>query len=285
MVIPLHDDNPTNRRPVVTIILIALNLLVFALIQPHTDTTAEARFDYEHAAIPCEISRGTPLTIAEATTGTCGGAGSTDSPEIFVDKNVYLAALVSLFLHGSWLHVLGNMLFLWVFGNNVEDRLGHVGFAIFYLFVGLVATLGHVAADPSATIPVVGASGAIAGVMGAYLVFWPRARIHSIVFVVLLPLPAALVLGIWFVLQFGTDANSNVAWVAHVTGFAVGALVALVMRAAGGPLRPIAFPNHPTNRLPPDDRPMPQWPPPPPPPTLPPDDRPRGDPPTGPFGR
>ena len=258
MVIPLHDDNPSARRPIVTIIFIALNLFVFALVQPHGDASAETRFDYEHAAIPCEISHGTPLTVGEATTGTCGGGlGGATSTEIFADKNVYLAALVSLFLHGSWLHVLGNMLFLWVFGNNVEGRLGHAGFAIFYLFVGLVATLGHVAADPSATIPVVGASGAIAGVMGAYLVFWPRARIHSIVFVVLLPLPAAFVLGLWFVLQFGTDASSNVAWVAHVTGFAIGALVALVMRAAGGPLRPVAFPNYPNNLLPPDDLPPP----------------------------
>jgi membrane associated rhomboid family serine protease len=244
MVIPLHDDNPTSRRPIVTIALIALNLFVFALAQPHGDANDEARFNYERAAIPCEIGQGAPLTVAEITTGECGELDDA-SPEVFPDKNVYLAGLVSIFLHGSWLHVLGNMLFLWVFGNNVEDRLGHAGFLIFYLFVGVVATLGHVAADPSATVPVVGASGAIAGVMGAYLVFWPRARIHSLVFVVLLPLPAALVLGLWFVLQFGTDANSNVAWVAHVTGFAAGVLVALVLRAAGGPLRGVALPYHP----------------------------------------
>ncbi len=243
MVIPLHDNNPTTRRPVVTITLIALNIIVFALVQPHSGASAETRFDYEHAAIPCEIDKGTPLTVAEVTTGTCGGVEA-NSPEIFADKNVYLAALASLFLHGSWLHVLGNMLFLWVFGNNVEDRLGHIGFVIFYLFVGLIATLGHVAADPSATIPVVGASGAIAGVMGAYLVTWPRARIHSLVFVVILPLPAALVLGVWFVMQFGTSANSNVAWVAHVTGFVAGAVVALIMRGAVGPLRSAAFPDH-----------------------------------------
>jgi membrane associated rhomboid family serine protease len=249
MVIPLHDDNPTSRRPVVTIVLIALNLFVFAFLQPHDGGSAEARFDYERAAIPCEISHGRPLTVDEVTTGRCDGSGVTSS-EIFPDKNVYLAALVSIFLHGSWLHVLGNMLFLWVFGNNVEDRLGHVGFVIFYLFVGVVATLGHVAADSGATVPVIGASGAIAGVMGAYLVFWPRARVHSLVFVVLLPLPAALVLGIWFVLQFGTDANSNVAWVAHVTGFVAGVVVALVMRAAGGPLRPISLPNPPPPQAP-----------------------------------
>ncbi|MGZ8752119.1 MAG: rhomboid family intramembrane serine protease [Acidimicrobiia bacterium] len=244
MVIPLHDDNPTGRRPVVTIILIALNLFVFALLQPHGDAVDEARFNYERAAIPCELRQGEPLTVEELTTGECGDVALA-SPEIFPEKNVYLAVLVSIFLHGSWLHVLGNMLFLWVFGNNVEERLGHAGFLIFFLFVGVVATLGHVAADPSATIPLVGASGAIAGVMGAYLVFWPRARIHSLVFVVFLPLPAALVLGIWFVLQFGTDAGSNVAWVAHVTGFVAGALVALVLRAAGGPLRGPTFPSHP----------------------------------------
>ena len=250
MVIPLHDDNPTTRRPVVTILLIAVNLFVFAFLQPHDGGSAEARFDYEHAAIPCEISHGTPLTVEEVTTGRCGGLGA-QSPEIFSDKNVYLAALVSIFLHGSWLHVLGNMLFLWVFGNNVEDRLGPIGFLVFYLFVGMVATLGHVAADPGATVPLVGASGAIAGVMGAYLVFWPRARIFSLVFVVLLPIPAALVLGVWFVMQFATDANSNVAWVAHVTGFAAGVIVALVLRAAQGPLRPISFPNPPPPPLPP----------------------------------
>ena len=180
MVIPLHDDNPTTRRPVVTILLIAVNLFVFAFLQPHDGGSAEARFDYEHAAIPCEISHGTPLTVEEVTTGRCGGLGA-QSPEIFSDKNVYLAALVSIFLHGSWLHVLGNMLFLWVFGNNVEDRLGPIGFLVFYLFVGMVATLGHVAADPGATVPLVGASGAIAGVMGACLVFWPRARTSATV--------------------------------------------------------------------------------------------------------
>jgi membrane associated rhomboid family serine protease len=248
MVIPLHDDNPTRRRSFVTIALIALNLFVFVFAQPHQDEVAEARFAFEHAAIPCELRQREPLTVAEFQTSDCG---LTESQEIFPDKNVYFSLFASMFLHGSWMHLLGNLLFLWVFGNNVEDRLGPVGFAVFYLFTGAAATVGHVLADPGSTVPVVGASGAIAGVMGAYLVFWPRARVYSLAFFLVVPLPAALLLGLWFLLQFGTDPNSGVAWVAHVTGFVVGVVVALVLRAASGPLRPIAWPNPP----PPDDLP------------------------------
>jgi membrane associated rhomboid family serine protease len=249
MVIPLHDDNPTRRRSFVTLVLIALNVFVFVFAQPHDGGAEEARFTYEYAAIPCEVRQREPLTVAEFQTAECGPS---ESLEIFPDKNVYLSMFASLFLHGSWLHLLGNLLFLWVFGNNVEDRLGPIGFAVFYLFTGVVATLGHVVADAGSTVPVVGASGAIAGVMGAYLVFWPRARVYSLAFFLVVPLPAALVLGLWFVLQFGTDPNSGVAWVAHVTGFVVGVAVALVLRAASGPLRPVAWPNPPT---PPDDLP------------------------------
>lgn len=233
MVIPLYDANPTRRRAVVVLILIAINVAVFVFLQPHGDAQAEIRFNYEHAAIPCELDQRSPLTFVEANTGLCGAP---DSTEIFPAKNVYLSVLASMFLHGSWFHLLGNLLFLWVFGNNVEDRLGYIGFAAFYLFTGIAATLGHVAADTGSTIPLVGASGAIAGLMGAYLVFWPRARIHSLAFFVVIPLPAAIVLVLWFALQFGTDPNSGVAWVAHVTGFVIGVLVALAVRAASRPL-------------------------------------------------
>jgi membrane associated rhomboid family serine protease len=231
----------------VTIALIALNLVVFVLVQPQGDTAAANLFEYRHAAIPCELSQGSPLTFLEANNQRCGLGGSgytrgVNAPEIAPGKNVYLAMLVSMFLHGSWLHVLGNMLFLWVFGNNVEDRLGHVGFAVFYLFLGALATTGYALSDPSSTVPVLGASGAIAGIMGAYLVFWPRARVLSLVTFVVVSIPAAVVLGIWFVLQFFTDPNTGVAWVAHVTGFVAGALFALILRFAR-PLRPL--PPHP----------------------------------------
>jgi len=131
--IPLRDDNPTSRFPILTVLLIAANIFIFAFVQPH-GTQSELRFDLQHAAIPCEIVQGKPLTRAEIVTGLCEPHLVTANPlaeqPVFRHKNVFLAVVVSMFLHGSWFHVLGNMLFLWIFGNNVEDRLGSFGFAI-----------------------------------------------------------------------------------------------------------------------------------------------------------
>ncbi|MCZ7526041.1 MAG: rhomboid family intramembrane serine protease [Acidimicrobiia bacterium] len=248
MVIPLRDDNPTSRLPLVTVLLIAANLVVFAFLQPHDSPREETRFFVEHAAIPCELRQGTPITAVEFNTGRCDAdaAREVGSVQPYPDKNVFLAGLVSMFLHGSWFHVLGNMLFLWIFGNNVEDRFGPVGFAVFYVGAGAVALLAHVLADAGSTVPVVGASGAVAGVMGAYLVFWPHARVLTIVpllLFVLVYLPASVVLLLWFGLQFLTSPNSGVAWVAHVGGFLLGAAVALVLRPwFGPPPRPRAVP-------------------------------------------
>ncbi len=135
--------------------------------------------------------------------------------------------LVSLFLHASWLHLGGNMLFLWVFGNNVEDALGPVPYLLFYVVAGITAT-AQLAVDPTTTAPLIGASGAIAGVMGAYLLWYPKARILtwlSFLLIVVIYVPAWLVLGFWFASQFFTG-DSGVAWVAHVGGFGVGAVVA-----------------------------------------------------------
>lgn len=238
--LPLHDDVPTRRRPYLTLALIVANILVFAFAQPH-GTASEQRFAYEHAAIPCELTRGRPVTYSEVVTGECGAAavptaqGVAPDQPIFPDKNVYLAVLVSMFLHGSWWHVLGNMLFLWVFGNNLEDRLGPVLFAALYLVTGVVATAGYWATTTGSTTPLLGASGAVAGVMGAYLVLWPRARVMTLVFYVILPLPAALVLGAWFVLQFFTGPDSGVAWTAHVAGFLAGIALGAVSRSVSGP--------------------------------------------------
>jgi membrane associated rhomboid family serine protease len=239
MVIPLHDDNPTRRLPIVTVAIIAVNVFVFFFIQPRTGSQ-EVEFTYEHAAIPCEVTQGEPLSIGEIQTGDCDQAAVVGDPEPFPDKNVYLSVIYSMFLHGSFLHLAGNMLFLWVFGNNVEDHLTPVGFLLFYLFVGVLAMVAQVVPDPGSTTPVIGASGAIAGVMGAYLVFWPHARILTyipLLLFVVLYLPAALVLAVWFALQFLTNPNSGVAWMAHVGGFAAGALIALALRALFGPPR------------------------------------------------
>ena len=137
-------------------------------------------FTYRYAAIPCEVTHGHPLTVAQFVTQQCApNVPPTDraaEQEVFPSKNIWLAVLFAIFMHGSILHVLGNMLFLWVFGNNVEDRFGPIWYLVFYLAMGIVATVTYVAFNASSTVPTIGASGAIAGVMGAYIVWWPHAR-------------------------------------------------------------------------------------------------------------
>jgi membrane associated rhomboid family serine protease len=145
-----------------------------------------------------------------------------------------------MFLHGSWLHIGGNMLFLWVFGNNIEDRMGWLPYLLFYLVAGVVATLAHVAVQPASTVPLIGASGAVAGVMGAYLVLFPNVQIRSLLIFILVlirDIPAKWLLGFWFVFQFFTNPAEGVAWVAHVGGFVFGALVAFLLRDRLRPAR------------------------------------------------
>jgi membrane associated rhomboid family serine protease len=241
MVIPIHDDNPTEKFPFVTVVIIAINVLVYLFIQPHSGvdsrlgTSKDTAFTLEHAAIPCELRQREPVTVREVNTGDCTVAARADSPEIFPGKNVWLAVFESMFLHGSILHLAGNMLFLWIFGNNVEEHFGHIGFTLFYFFAGVAAMGAHYLADTGSTQPVIGASGAIAGVMGAYLVLWPRARVLTIIallFFLPVYLPAAILLAIWFGSQFVTAVNPNtgVAWLAHVGGFVAGAAIALALR-------------------------------------------------------
>lgn len=196
---------------------------------------SELRFNLEVAAVPCEIQQGRPLTVAEigATYGLGDETGcdpESDGPALFPDKLVFLSLLTSLFLHTGWLHLGTNMLFLWIFGNNIEDRIGHLPFAAFYLVSGIFATLGHVAAQPSSTIAVLGASGAVAGLMGAYLAWFPDAPIRTLVFLIVVDIRARWFLLGWFVLQFFTQSGSAVAWVAHVVGFGFGFLLALAVR-------------------------------------------------------
>jgi membrane associated rhomboid family serine protease len=238
MVIPIRDDNPTTTRPVLTIAIIAACIYIFAVVQPHSEPEDQV-WTVEHAAIPCEVVHREPISnnLSRQCDGQLVFRGLRGSVEPFPDKNVFLAVAVSMFLHGSWLHVLGNMLFLWVFGNNIEERLGPVGYAVFYLVAGVAAALAHIATQPDSTVPVVGASGAIAGVMGAYLVLYPHARILTIIplfiFLQFIYLPAFVVLIGWFVLQFFTNPNTGVAVAAHIGGFVFGALAGLFLRAAG----------------------------------------------------
>lgn len=239
MVLPIGDANPTRRTPVVTLLLIAVNVGVFVLAQPwQSDACTQQAFFLEWAAVPDEVVTGQPLDAAEvaATTAPCRIAPLPGKP-------VYLAVLTSMFLHAGWGHLLGNMLYLWVFGNNIEDRLGRARFLVFYLACGVLATVAFVVPNGRSIATLVGASGAVAGVLGAYLVWFPRARVT--VFIppfFFLPLPALIVLGGWFVLQLLSGrvadmAGGGVAYLAHIAGFLAGALFALALRPAR-PQRP-----------------------------------------------
>ncbi len=253
MVLPLRDSNPTRHVPVVTLVLIAVNVFVYFAVQPHSDTAHENAFYYRHAAIPCEIKQGHGLSEPQYLLDSCaapnravvvnrGGTLVRAEPvPLIPGKNVYLAVIVSMFLHGSLWHLFGNMLFLWIFGNNVEDHMGSFAFTAFYFVAGIIAAAVFTLTAPNSVAVVIGASGAIAGVMGAYLVWFPRARILTVVFFVPLFIPAFVLLLGWFVLQFFTDPNSGVAWTAHVGGFAFGALVAYALRGTRGPAAPVRW--------------------------------------------
>ncbi|MEY2421276.1 MAG: hypothetical protein QOI95_1343 [Acidimicrobiaceae bacterium] len=233
--LPLADRNPTLRAPVFTALLIGINIAVFVFWQGGGTFTAaeDTKFTYEHAAIPCELTTGHPVTDVEIASGTCLAHPPRFAHEEFPSKNVWLAALVSMFMHGGWLHLLGNMLFLWIFGNNIEDKLGPLRFVLFYLAGGVVATVAQVGFDTNSVIPLVGASGAIAAVMGAYLVWFPRAPILTLLFFIFIEIPAGIWLAIWFVLQFFTGPNSGVAYMAHIGGFVFGLVVAALLRSTG----------------------------------------------------
>lgn len=223
MFIPLKDHNPTRLFPVVTVILIAVNVIVFLyqLLSPDGLNYYVLRM----GAIPWEITHFKSLTIV-----------SYHSTEQIMRLSPPLTLLTSMFLHGSFLHLIFNMLYLWIFGNNIEDFLGHFRFILFYLICGLGASLVHIVFNANSQVPMIGASGAIAGVLGAYLILYPNARIKTLVFLIIfiqiVYIPAAFVLGLWFILQvLNVFSGGGVAWFAHVGGFLVGlGLIKLITR-------------------------------------------------------
>jgi membrane associated rhomboid family serine protease len=258
VVIPIHDRNPTSRTPYVTRVLIALNAVAF-LVSPLVlgsigDSAAEAACSVQEffdrwAAIPRELMSGEqlPLVVGPAVIDATG-APACQLVEPGYEKLPIVSAVTAMFLHGGWAHLLGNMLFLFVFGNNVEDRLGHVRYLLFFLVCGIAATYAFALTDIDARTTLVGASGAIAGVLGAYLAWYPRARVISLVPFLLfipVPLPAWVVLSSWFVIQafysLGTGvAGGDVAYVSHVAGFAVGFLFGLALGRGKEPPRPVS---------------------------------------------
>jgi membrane associated rhomboid family serine protease len=226
-VFPISDVNPARGTPVLTILVIAVNVVVFFLLQPR-DPEAAFEFGYRNAAVACELMTGEPLTAIEVRSERCLDGGGGDGA-LFPEKVLALSVLVSLFLHGNFVHLAGNMWFLWIFGNNIEEAFGRLGYALLYLVGGVVATAAFVLSEPASTAPLIGASGAIAAVLGAYLVLYPTRLVMSVVFVTLVPVPAAVFLGLWLLGQFAVT-DPGVAWQAHVGGFVVGAAVALALR-------------------------------------------------------
>ena len=206
---PIRDHNPSGGRPYVVYALIAINVAVFLLQLPYSgDGRVLQAFWGDFALYPADVTF----------------------------KGDYTGILTSMFLHAGWMHIGGNMLFLWIFGDNLEDQMGHVGFLIFYLACGILAALAHIYSAPGSTVPAVGASGAIAGVMGGYLLLFPRARVDVVVIIVIFfrvfTLPAWVMLGIWFALQvfggFSTPAQGGgVAFWAHAGGFIAGIVLTL----------------------------------------------------------
>lgn len=230
--IPLRDVNPTSIRPLVNWAVIALAAYAFFFVQPHAPREA-TEFVYRHAAIPCEVTSLEPLSPEEIRRQACTPG---DGAAAFPGKSIVVSLFASMFLHANLLHILGNMWSLWVFGNNVEDAYGHLGFLALYLLSGLAATLAFVLLRPDSTIPLVGASGAIAGIMGAYLVLYPGHLVVTVIPLFIIPwvvaVPAALFLAIWFLGQFLLAGQATgIAWEAHVAGFLFGALVSLLLRS------------------------------------------------------
>ena len=251
MFIPLKDYNPTRRPAVVVVLIILLNAGVF-LYQGYFSRSHLAEplrasglaplawpssLEYhlvKDGLVPAELVQGRSLEIpvGRDRAGRLVSFQRHSSPP--------LSLLKSLFMHGSWLHLLGNMLFLWIFGNNIEDRLGRPRFVAFYLLCGVGASLAHVAFNLNSLVPVIGASGAVSGVMGAYLALYPTARVRTLffffLFVTTLDVPAAVFLGVWFLFQFlSAGGGSGIAWLAHVGGFILGFLLVKLFSAGGRP--------------------------------------------------
>lgn len=221
---PLYDDNPTSRVAVVTIAIIALNVLTWLVVQGLGGEPYLSRSVCDFGLIPGALLGRVPV-------GTAIPIGGEEA--CIIGRPNWLTPLTSMFMHGSWFHLIGNMWFLWVFGDNVEDRLGHFSYLVFYLVCGIGAGLAHVVMNLGSRVPSLGASGAISGVLGAYIMLYPGARVLTlmplIIFWFTVEIPAFIVLGWWFLIQFlsgissvGARSSGGTAWWAHIGGFLLG---------------------------------------------------------------
>ena len=239
---PLRDDNPGGGTALITGAIIALNLLVWVLVQGAGGEPALSRSICNYGLIPGEL-------LGHLRLGTAFEVGP--GVECVIGRPVWSSVFTSMFMHGSWFHIIGNLWFLWVFGNNVEAAVGHGRFVLLYLICGVAAAAVQTAVDASSAIPMVGASGAIGGVMGAYAVRYPRARVLTLVFfgffVRTVWMPAWFILGYWFVLQVlgGLPAlasvEGGVAFWAHIGGFVAGAALLFLLGGSARAAEPNAW--------------------------------------------
>jgi membrane associated rhomboid family serine protease len=223
-VIPLKDENPSNTVPVINILLIVTNISVFIYMNYFTPLSTRSII-FKLGFIPYELSH-------------------------FVDVNpknlvpIPLTIFTAMFMHGGWLHLLSNMLYLWIFGDNIEDKLGHINYLIFYITCGITATLVHGFININSRIPTLGASGAIAGVLGAYMFLFPKARIKTLLFLgiffQIIHVPAIIMLGYWILIQilsayaeYGSKTGAGIAWFAHIGGIVAGLVLIVVMKKRG----------------------------------------------------
>jgi membrane associated rhomboid family serine protease len=220
MLIPLKDDNPTRTFPFVTIVIIVVNTLVF-LVEIFSGPGRTA-IVAAYGVRPYEITHGVDVNPT-------------------VPFGPYVTLVTSLFLHGSFFHLLGNMWFLWIFGNNIEDIVGHFKFVLFYLLGGIAASMLQILISASSTVPIIGASGAVSAVLGAYILKFPRARVRTLtfifIFITVISVPAGVFIGIWFFIQLLSSIGgraSNVAWYAHIGGFLFGLLFIEIFRKRNG---------------------------------------------------
>lgn len=222
---PLRDENPTELLPFITLFLIAANVLVWIVVQGAGAGEPFLESLCAYGTIPGEVTGRIPVgtTVPLGPSHGCRVGGLSVS-----------TVVTSMFLHGSWMHLIGNMWFLWVFGNNIEDSMGHARYVVFYLVCGTLAAAAHMASAPGSAIPTVGASGAISGIMGAYLVLYPRVRVHTLffffIFIRVIPIPAWVMLLYWFALQVlsgsaAAGSGGGVAFWAHVGGFVAGVVL------------------------------------------------------------
>lgn len=231
--IPLRDYRPSGSFPIVTVSLIAINAIVFVYqwllesrpVSPFSNATQGDLFIYSWGVVPREITHGVDL-------------------QPYIPVPIWLTLITSMFLHGGFLHIAGNMLYLWIFGDNVEEAMGRLRFLLFYLVSGIAAAFAQVMVNPNSTIPMIGASGAISGVLGAYLLLYPYGRVLTLMvffyFIRMAELPAIVLLGLWFFLQLANASlgqlEGGVAWFAHIGGFLAGAILLFLFKKRHVPI-------------------------------------------------